>query len=509
VTHSLPGFVQVSDWTCRTGRRVRSERLSRLLFGVAAIVVGASLAASLAWALATLAVRPLDGVEGDVLFEASRVRAGLPLYVDPVQGAHEQGAPPARYLVLYPPLWSLLLAIAPSGAALYVGRIVATSAWLGTFAWIVKNASPARRRATAAFGAFAAGVWVLALYGASARPDGFAILLAGFALTRSARRAEVDFGAGALFVLAALVKPNVVGAMPGAFVAAFLTTRTLRPILRGALGAVTAGGTFAAFATVLVGTRWIEHLTASTMQGPSASLWRDQMIDRGPFFLLPFAVVAGIGYRARRDPGALVATGALVTSVVWAIVSLAKIGSASNYFLEPCVAAAVVLSRANLPSLSARARVGAAMMCIVHSSWTGVASVQGALRGIPVAFARARALASVRATCGALDGGIVLGDEPGIELSLDGRIVQTPFQSTHRARLGKFPVDRWEADITHDNVRCLVMQDDLLERPLDRVDVAHDRFGPELRGALVSRFELVARAEGYLIYRVRAKKDDR
>ena len=69
--------------------------------------------------------------------------------------------------------------------------------------------------------------------------------------------------------------------------------------------------------------------------------------------------------------------------------------------------------------------------------------------------------------------------------------------------LGHVDEKVWLADLRRPEVKCVYMQDDLLERPLDQVSVAHDRFGPELRRALRDRFELVASEEGYFIYRLR------
>jgi hypothetical protein len=73
-----------------------------------------ALALVLVWAVADVRARPPMGGEGEALFEAARMRAHLPLYTDPIEGAWEQGAPPARYYVLYPPLWSWALSLLPA-----------------------------------------------------------------------------------------------------------------------------------------------------------------------------------------------------------------------------------------------------------------------------------------------------------------------------------------------------------------------------------------------------------
>jgi hypothetical protein len=484
-----------------------------LLAAVAGVVVGISLCATLVWIALTTASRPLDGVEGEVLFEADRLRSGLPLYVDPAVGAHEYGAVPARYLVLYPPVWSALLSVVPRGAAAVVGRAVATIAWLYPLAWILRSAprERARARAIVAGGAFVLGAYTLAMYGASARPDALAVAASALAVERASRLGRVDAVAGALFALAAWVKPNVIGAAPGAFVAAAMVAHgdaraRARAVLPGALGAALVSVTVGGALTASVSTAWVLHLFGSTGQEPSLAWWLSQLASRGPFFALPIAAALAIGWRARRDAGAAIAAAALATSAAWCVVSLAKIGSASNYFMEPLYAAVVVLARADVPleALVPRGRIVAAGVALVQAAWVGVASVRSALEGVPRAHAQAEALASARATCGAGPAGVIVADEPGLELTLDGRIVATPFQSTHLARRGRFPLDAWIEDVRRPEVRCVVMQDDLLERPLERVDVDHDRFGPELRRVLVAETEKVGERAGFILYRRRA-----
>jgi hypothetical protein len=471
----------------------------RILFVVAALVVGASLLATLAWVVVTLGVRPLDGVEGDVLFEADRIRAGYPLFVDPAIGAREYGEPPARYLVLYPPLWSAFLALWPS---VVFARIVGSLAWLGALGWIVWRAPKERRLAAGALATLCASIWVLALYGASGRPDSLAVLLSAVALERSARKGDVDAIAGALFALAAFVKPNVIGAAPGAIVVAFLATRRLR----GFLAAVATTTFVFAVLHLTSGGKFLGHLLASTGQPPDASLFMEQLVHRVPFFVGPLGFAFAAGIASRKDQGARIALGALATSSAWSLLCLAKIGSATNYFLEPLACAVVVLARADLPSF-ARSGIALPIACVVQSLWTGIASVKSATKEIGLSFQRADAVAKTRATCGAGLEDVVIADEPGLERMLDGRIVATPFQTTHLARRGRFDETIWIADVQRPEVKCLYMQDDLLERPLDQVSVAHDRFGPELRRALRERFVLVAHDEGYRIYRARGREE--
>ena len=62
-----------------------------LILRLAVLVVAAAALASLAYSVMTLGVRPLDGVEGEVLFEGQRLREGLPIYTDPIAGVTDYG----------------------------------------------------------------------------------------------------------------------------------------------------------------------------------------------------------------------------------------------------------------------------------------------------------------------------------------------------------------------------------------------------------------------------------
>ncbi len=466
-------------------------RLSRILFGIALTGIALSLLATLVWVVASFG-RPLDGVEGDVLFEAQRIRRGLPLYVDPTIGAREYGEPPARYLVLYPPLWSAFLAIAPN---VVFGRIVATIAWLGVLGFVAFRAP--KRTPVAIFAAFIAGTWVLAFYGSAARPDALAIACAGIALERAVRLGRADAISGVLFALAAWTKPNVIGAAPGALLASLIVSRprTIVPALLGLLG---TSAVIAGVLSLMTGRAWLDHLLASTAQPPSLALWTEQLRDRLPFFALPLGGAFYLGWKRKSDPSVRIATFALATSLGWALLSLAKIGSASNYFMEPCVAALVLLGYVDVPRHPALA----AVLC-VQIAWNGTAAIKSSVSGITLSSERAEVLANLRQTCGASAKDVILADEPGLELSLNGRIVATPFQTTHRIRSGHFPAALWIADIERAEARCFVAQNDILERPLDDVIVEHDRFGPELRKALAARFEHVTTRAGFFIYRAR------
>jgi hypothetical protein len=466
------------------------DRAAKWLLRASALLVAAGLGASLLWAIVTMGLRPLDGVEGEIVFEADRLRHGLDLYVDPAWGAREYGEPPARYLVLYPPVWSWLLSHAPEETTYRFARVAGLLAWLGSFVVVLRKT----RAVGALFALFVLSAFTLMLYGASGRPDAIAILLVAVALDRAVRRtaargeASVDIVSGVLFALAAFVKPNVLGAAPGVFVVAWLLMRkkeNWRDAYAWGAAACLLTATFLGALLARYDAGFVHHLLLSTAQPPSLAQWLGQMSSRGPFFAFPLGLAIVVGWRKREDPAVALALGALVTSTVWCIVSLAKIGSASNYFMEPLLCATVVLAWA-APGLPGR--LVAAAIC-VQCAWVDVASVRSSLERIAKDRQAAAAVADARAACS----GVTIADEPGLEQMVDGRIVQTPFQSTHLVRAGKLGVADWVADVKHPNVHCVLMQDDLLDRPLDQVDVDHDRFPVELRRAL--RENYVKKAE--------------
>jgi len=179
-------------------------------------------------------------VEGEILYEAQRIRASLPLYTDPVVGALDEGAVPARFFVLYPPILPWLLSLVPERGAAIAGRALGTAAWFGTLAAIVGTVPGARRKAAFAAAAFAGGIYTLTLFASTARPDSLAVALAGAGLLRAVDRRRLDAPCGVLFALAAWTKPNVLGLAAGAMVAGAWVNR--RGAALAAAGALGAGG---------------------------------------------------------------------------------------------------------------------------------------------------------------------------------------------------------------------------------------------------------------------------
>jgi hypothetical protein len=471
---------------------------------VAGAVVLVSLAASLAFGVATLSTRPLEYVEGSVLFEATRIRLGQTLYTDPLVGVFDYGPVPVRYYVLYPPLWAFLLSLSPVGVAPAVGRVLSLVAWYGLLAFLGWGAYRRQRPLGVLAAAFVGGVYTLTLYGASARPDALAVALATLGLERRVRaKGTASVAMGGLFALAAWLKPNVLGLGVGALGSCLKARRGSTHGAREAgLGGALLGLALVSLAIVLVlervshGAFWL-HLTRATWQPLSLELWVEQISSRPQFFalLIVFALVAGVA--SWGDPGVRMATLALTTSLVWTLISLAKIGSATCYWMEPSVGAVVVLAHAKVPSLSPRWSL-LALLAPLQALWTGVASIRSSLESIEGSPAKARLFEELRTASG--EGSLWLSDDAGIELALNGRLIDTPFQTTSLVRAGKFPEQLWLADVTRPEILGVVTSSDILERPLSDLDEAHDRYPLALRRVLRERFPRTSREAGFYVY---------
>jgi hypothetical protein len=454
-------------------------------------------ACTVAFAVCTVVVRPLDGSEGNFLFDAARIRHGLPLYVDPRAGAWDYGPVPSRYYVLYAPFWAAAIAAFPPSMAATLARAVSMTAWVGFLVGVVATAPRASRWVTAAGAAFVASLYPLMLFAASGRPDAIAVAMVGVAVLRSVRRGRVGPTEGALFALAPFFKPNVVAAAIGTM-AADLVERRGRA-WPGVAGAASCALVCAGALEVASGGAWVEHLVASTWMPFSARLWLEQVTSRGPFFALPLAFCAWCAGKAR----AKTALCALASSVAWTAWSLAKIGSASNYWMEPCAVGVVILATVPVPRVPAWLRAAAGPLALAQVAWTGVAAVRSSIEAMGVAVHRCAVLAGVRAECGATADDVVLADEAGLEEMLDGRVTEQPLVLTQLVRRGLFPIGTWVDDVRRPEVRCLVMQSDWLERGEREASPEHDLLPAALRSPLRARFTLVGEHAGLWVYRAR------
>lgn len=464
--------------------------LARVAWILALVSVGAALAATLGFVVATLPVRVPYWGEVEVLFEASRLHDHLPLWVDPLVGAHEYGEPPSRFYVTYPPLWTWVVSLVPAALARSFARVTSALAWFGTLAWLAWTARRGARRQAALAAAFVAGIWVLANFATIGRPDALACALAAIGLTRAMRRGKLDLVSVALFVLVPWVKPTLIGLPVGALAGGGLVDREGAPRRIGAAVLLAAASAFVAH--VASGGALFAHVVRSNAQPMALSVWLEQVPARLPFFLPLFAWAAWAGWRDRASAGARIGLSALGASVLWTLFALAKTGSASNYWMEPSIAAVALLARSSAgpvrvlggDALHALAALG----CVV---WADVASVRGAIEHVSTMRADAAFVASVRARAGLGPDDVVAADEAGIELALNGRVLTPTYQMVHLVRRGAHPAAVWIADLTSPRTRAFVEHTGQL------------RLAPELARAIEQHYEVVVEERGFRIWRRR------
>jgi hypothetical protein len=518
-------------------------RVSVLAMTFAKVVVAAAACAVLVWAIYTLPFRPFLPGESEPLFEAGRIRAHLALYTDPAVGVFDYGAVPSRFYVVYPPLWSYLLAIVPGSPAI-MGRVLSLLAWVAALACValsarhkqpdkhpmqtpdpearpifgfVEGESRSRRSARSPrsslsgceeapqlpeaslatinetqsrskdacwFAALFGGTYNLALFTASARPDGLATALVGLALARIVRKTHVDPWSAALLALAAWCKPTFLGAAAGVLVVGLV--RTPRQTLR-ALAVIAAVTSLIGGALMYISHgSWFLHLFRSNAQPLSFAHWSGIMSHEVYFFALPAAYALFRAWPHRQDPAVTLSLAALVGSLAWALLAIAKIGSATNYFLETCLAVVLVVAttpRRNLPL----PMVGAMLTCI-QVLWIGVASMRSCWEARtrdqdgPAIFAEARE------RCGADATHVTLSDDAGAELSVNGWIQSPAYQRLFLVGSNVWSSKTWADDLERREVGCFIEHWGFM-RPLPNV------------GQVLSReFTLAAERGNWVLY---------
>ena len=468
-------------------------RLTGLVLRAALISIGLT---GIVYGLAIIFLRPLDTVEGELLFEASRLRSGFPLWVDPHVGAHEYGPVPARYYVLYTATWPALIALVPPSVAPLFSRAVATLAFYGGLLWIVLRASPERRHHAFLAAAYAGGVFMLVRAGVSGSADSLAVLLVAIALLRALTTGSLDAVAGTLFTLAAWTKPNVVGAALGAFSFTILTQR-LR-VRSGLLAAVGVSAAMAGIEHVASHGQWATHLFRSTAQPLDWSVWFEHVAPRFVFLGLPHLGVIAFAWHARADRSVRLALASLAASLAWTLFSMAKIGSSTNYWIEPSMVAVVVVSV--LPSRKAVTFPPIAVGLAGIAALLAVLNARTLFYELPRLQTARGELGRAAQICALGPTDVAIGEHPGIEMTLNQRIVATPFQLSHtEAR----DLEQWKRDMHAPEVRCLIMESDLLEKPVGNVDAAHDRFSVSMREIARAEFALVDHSGSFWTYRKR------
>jgi hypothetical protein len=268
------------------------------------------------------------------------------------------------------------------------------------------------------------------------------------------------------------VKPTLLGLPLGAFVGDAIARRATRALVAAAAAtAALSGVAFVASAGAI-----FRDVASSNAQPFALGAWLEHVPERLPFFAPVFALAAFSGWRDRRAPGMAVGLGALGASIAWVLVALAKTGSASNYWMEPCIAAVAVVANA-APSAFRFGESGAAHAAIALGAvlWVDVASVRASIEHARDYRDDAAFVATIPAQCG---GGVVAADEAGVELALDGRILVPTYQMAWLVRTGRFPAEPWARDLASPAVTCVVEHTGQLRLSPALVRVIDERFVP-------------------------------
>lgn len=427
----------------------------RFAWALSATIIVAALVCALGFVLGTIRVRLPYWGEAEVVFEASRVRHGFPLFVDPAStGAVEYGPPPSRYYVTYPPLLSYVLSLVPDASALVAGRVAATIAWFGTLGWIALTAPRAQRVTAGLAAAFVGGVWVLVNFAMTARPDSFACACAGVALARTTRAKRVDVISAMLFALAPWLKPTLLGLPAGALAGDAAARRRLDMVGVAAATALLVGLVLDRMSHGAL----VEHVVRSNAQPLSLDVWTERITHHLPFFLPLFAVALSRGARSfRQDRGVLIAQCSMVGGLVWTILAVAKTGSSANYWMEPCVAAVVLVAHAPGASFG-HPRVLHAALTLASVIYTDVAAISSSIRRISTERRDAEFVEAAKSSCSVAPGDVTASNEQGIELAANGRILTTAYQMSWLVRRGRFPLTTYITDLTAPSVRCLILR---------------------------------------------------
>lgn len=453
----------------------RRSRFTRAAFSVLAAAAVLSTGLCLIWALWSTTLRlPLLG-EYEVYFEAARLRAGLPLYVDHRVGATDYGPVPSYFLVVYTPIWPAVLALLPDATRLEVARTVGLLLWFATF--LASGASGPRRKQGLLAGLCVATLLILLLFGASGRPDTVALALAAAGLVRVLRHDQLDARAALLLALAPWLKPTVAAIALCTPLAALLVR--MPGARRGALVTVAAHGAIAAVFWFGSHGAGFEHLALSNLQELVWQRELEVLRERAPFFfplLLLAGFTAGASWRSERRARLLLLL--LGGTSAACLIGLAKVGSSSNYWFEPCLIAVLVFAHLPLPARLAE------RWPFALAVWSWFALVQTAtVRGIFERFGTdredAEMVARARALCMPSQSSITLSDHGGIEWSLHGRPIVESYQMFFLLGRGGFSIDTWRALYQRPEARCFVRVTGLLQ------------FSTELRDVIATDYERV------------------
>ncbi|HVH44569.1 MAG TPA: hypothetical protein VM925_19580 [Labilithrix sp.] len=470
---------------------------------VVAVFAVLSALATMAFVAHAFVRSPQNPVAAEIGFEALRVARNLPLYVDPWKGAWEDGAPPARYYVLYTPLfpWIIGKLSPPSLDGIrVVGRLVAVIGWLVVHVAPVVFAPKDRRRVTAMAAMLGAGIYFVARHAASMSPDTLATALVCAGVLRAVRRGRVDPIAAVLIVSAPFIKPSCLGGV----VAVALVHLALRKPgwIRTTVVTAAAALALAAVCHLASDGQWLSNMSRSTGQPLTLTRWIQEFGGRIMVLGVPHVAVAVLAWRRKVT---WLAVGPLLGSIAWTTFMMAKHGSGSHYWLEPTGLALIAISRIPAVDPEDAGWIAPAL------PWAGaVFAVLVAIVSWPLYWrepARYRrhdeVVRAVDSYCVRKAGEFVVSSDLELELALNGRFSVPSWQSGFLARSGRFPADAWRADIARPEVRWLALAIDPRRRPGTTNDevVELSPFYDVLKDVVLTHFEYDRNVAGMFIFR--------
>ncbi len=405
---------------------------------------------------------PQNPVAAEIGFEALRVARGLPLYVDPWQGAWEDGAPPSRWYVLYTPMFpwivgklSVLFGKPSLESIRVVGRVVAASAWLVVHVAPVVLAPKDKRRVTAIAAMLGAGVYFVSRHAASMSPDTLATALVIAGVVRAVRRDRIDPISAVLLISAPFIKPSCLGGVAGA---ALVHLALRRPgWIRSTIAALGAALLLIVACHLASDGNWLSNISRSTGQPLTLTRWVQELGSRIVVLGVPHAVVAWLAWRRKVT---WLVVGPLLGSIAWTTFMMAKHGSGSHYWLEPTGLAVIAISRMPAaveerePAWLSRALPWAGVVfgvMVAITSWPRYVAEPARYRFHDAIFD------AVDAHCVRKPGEFVVSSDLELELALNGRISVPAWQTGFLARTGKFPAEAWREDLARPEVRWLAL----------------------------------------------------
>ncbi len=462
-------------------------------------------AVAIAW-FVTHAIRaasfpfPLDYGEGPLLDQARQIARGATVY-----RARLDDYP--FTVSNYPPLYPSLLAACCSvfGWSYGVARaltIVAACACALLVGAIVRAVSADKRAAFIAAATFLASPY-LVFWASFVRIDLVALAASlgavCVAVTRTDRRAT-PFVCAALVLVAALTRQSHLLAAPLAIACALFVHRPMRAVQFAGSLAVGVLVAFLAFNAATHG-GFLLHVVTANANHFDLGLLRyflgDLAVTSGA--LIALAIVHAVTSFSRRSAASVLLAVYLLGTALSAL-TIGKVGSSLNYFLELAASTAILGALAiSRPSGSfVWRRRAAAIVVVLQVAWMVGVSVlrpesMDAKLGMRADFESLRQVL-------AAEPGEVLADETMGMLPVTGHaILLQPFEMTQLSRQGIWDQSRLLADLRAGRFALVLINDG----PNTPESWTRERWTPEMLTAIHARYEAVGAFADATLYRPR------